>query len=138
MNLSKSFEIKLTSKYGFDGSSGQAQFNQQLSETSDSNLFAVTMTPLLLESSDFKIWENSSPSSVRYCRPLSLEFVKESKELNVKTQKDLQQIRELEAFIILIPDGKLLSIDYKLILSAVDGKVVSHITNTSSFQCCSC
>jgi hypothetical protein len=68
--------------YGFDGSTQQARFNQDLSETfSDSSLFVTSMIPLRLQTSCGKIlWTNQTPQSTRFCRPQRLEFAKETKE----------------------------------------------------------
>lgn len=137
----QSIDITMTSKYGFDGSSGQSQFNQELCNSvfDDSNIFAVTFTPLTLTASEHVVWQNSCPSSVRFCRPISLEFIKETKEVNTKTKQDLDnQIADLETFTIILRSGKSVSVSYELHLTMVDGKVVSHITNTSSFQRCNC
>lgn len=68
-----------------------------------------------------------------------LSGIHETKELNVRTKENLdRQILELESPTIILSSGKVVSVKYELCLSMVDGKVVSHITNTSSFQCCTC
>lgn len=135
-----SLDVKMINKYGFDGSSGQSEYNQEIdSEKSDSNLFAVTLSPLVLNCEDQSFWQNSSPSSVRYCRPISLEFIKESKEHNISTKTTIEtQINELENIVIILSNKKAVTVNQICVLTAIDGKVFSHITNTSSMQCCVC
>lgn len=137
----ESMTCTLKNKCGFDGSSSQSRYNQQIDDfsTDDSNIYAITTTPLVLESSEFVVWKNPCPSSVRFCRPLSLEFVKETKDLNVRTKQNIDmEIESLENFVYILPSGKSITMSYELYLTMVDGKVVSHITNQSSFQRCTC
>lgn len=142
MNRNDHINMQLTCKWGFDGSSGQSRFNQQIPNASfsDANLFAVTLTPLLLDTYEgLSIWKNQCSSSVRFCRPISLEFVKETKDLNVKTKLDIEQeISELETFNFVQENGKIITVSFKFHLSMLDGKVLAHITNTKSFQSCTC
>lgn len=73
---------ELILSYGFDGSSGQANYKQKYMEGKclDSNLFATTVTPLrLIDASKNIIWNNRTPQSIRFCRPLKLEFVKKAR-----------------------------------------------------------
>lgn len=139
-NQINSLSVEMINKYGFDGSSGQSQYNQEIdSDSSDANLFAVTLSPLVLKCEKLHFWENPSPSSVRHCRPISLEFVKESKELNVNTKKIIEtQISEMENIAIVLSNKKIITVNQTCLLTAIDGKVFSHITNTSSMQCCVC
>lgn len=132
-------EVTLTSKWGFDGSSGQSQYNQEVQTGhDDSNLFAVTLTPLLMNYDDLMVWKNPTPSSVRYCRVLSIEYIKESKEVNLAKYKFFQeQIETLNSTIVILSNGISIKVKHQLHMTQVDGKVVSHVTDTSSFQRCS-
>ncbi|CAH0558613.1 unnamed protein product [Brassicogethes aeneus] len=83
-------KLHLITKWGFDGSSGHSSYKQAFhgSEASDSSVFITTIVPLRLvcdpNSKNSKIiWQNPRPSSTRYCRPLKITFVKESKEISV-------------------------------------------------------
>lgn len=74
---------ELILNYGFNGSSGQSSYNQKcmVGQALDLNLFATTVTPLrLLDASRNVLWNNRTPQSIRFRRPLKLKFVKESKE----------------------------------------------------------
>jgi hypothetical protein len=121
-------------KWGYDGSSGQLQFNQELSEGfSDANLIAVTVTPLRLTTvSGVELWDNPVKSSTRYCRPLLLKYAKETKELNLKIQGDIQaEIDELESQTFILSDKKAVTIKFSMHLTQIDGSE----SGLSSFAC---
>ena len=80
-------ELILTSKWGFDGASGQSQYSQRYStedvDASDSNLFMTSIVPMCLINNDINntsVWKNTLPSSTRYCRALRFRFEKETIE----------------------------------------------------------
>ncbi|KAE8738514.1 hypothetical protein FOCC_FOCC016005 [Frankliniella occidentalis] len=85
------------------------------------------------------LWDNPTPSSPRYCRPLKIFFEKETDEL-------VQQVDyEIKAMIIsLIPpqymlqDGKSVHVSYDLHFTMADGKNCNVLTNTTSNQCFVC
>ena len=94
--------LVLDGKYGYDGSTGQSCYKQKptLSEN-DSNepcmikengLFVVAFVPLKLRviETNVVLWNNEKPSSILSCRPVKLEFAKETKELNVETVNKLK------------------------------------------------
>lgn len=85
---------KLILSYGYDGSSGQSSYNQKymVGQSLDLNLFATTVTPLrLIYASKNVLWNNRTPQSIRFCRPLKLEFVKETKECILKENEFLKK-----------------------------------------------
>ncbi|XP_050742176.1 uncharacterized protein LOC127010860 [Drosophila biarmipes] len=87
-------ECTLIVSYGFDGSTGHSTYKQrfQLNESVglDDSLFVTTVIPLkLIDQHHRVIWINRTPQSVRFCRPLKIEFVKESTALILKEKKNL-------------------------------------------------
>lgn len=134
-------ELTLVTKWGCDGSR-QTQYHQKFAEdtekdVSDANLFMVSMVPLVLQSSlNEKIWENTRPSSTRYCRPIQFEFVKETREKTVQIVQQIEEkVRNLEPSTILIY-GKNIKIIHKLIFTMIDGKVANAVTGTKSTLSC--
>ncbi|XP_043864027.1 uncharacterized protein LOC122757015 [Drosophila mojavensis] len=74
---------KLIVSYGFDGSTGQSSYKQYFQSdefnTMDHSLFVSTIIPLRLTDEHNRIiWLNRTPQSIRFCRPLKIEFVKET------------------------------------------------------------
>lgn len=72
--------------WGFDGSTGQSLYKQKFLDGEDDDnencLFATTYIPLYLKTTDgFMLWSNPSPQSFRFCRPVKIQYRKETKEL---------------------------------------------------------
>ncbi|XP_071497175.1 uncharacterized protein [Diadema antillarum] len=90
---------KLVCKWGFDGSSGQSEYKQMFTSTgqSDESLFCTTMVPLQLLSNGRVLWENPVPSSTGFCRPIHLQFSKETTELSQEENMSIsEEIRNLQ------------------------------------------
>lgn len=102
--------LKLQIKWGVDGSSDHARYNQKFenenTENSDANLFATTMVPLRItmnKDSKIIIWNNSTPQSARWCRPIRLHFVKETEEFtNQEIQSVQSEIETLNSLVVTI------------------------------------
>lgn len=137
-------EAELICSYGFDGSSGHSNYKQQfcnseILQQTDSTLFATTMIPLRLKCVDKNIilWNNPTPQSVRFCRPIKLEFIKETKEVVKKENDDLnKEIKEISEVQISLPNNKILRVKFNLFLTILDGTVLNYITDTKSFFTC--
>jgi hypothetical protein len=84
----------LNCKWGFDGSSGQSQYKQRFSSTeenfSDSNLFSTTLVPLDLSFGDVLLWRNQTTSSTRFCRPIRIQYIKETEQVLKNEQAYIQ------------------------------------------------
>lgn len=135
---------ELIVSYGFDGSTGQANYNQAYADkrscNGDSCLFATTIMPLrLIDSSGNLLWNNRTPQSIRFCRPLKLEFLKETKEVILEESRDIQlQIEMLKStmFKVSLNDTQFVYVRFSPYLTAIDGKVLNALTDTKSFQAC--
>jgi len=135
--------------WGMDGTTGQSQYNQPNNKDdnevlNDSSLFTVSMTFLKLihkdgEGKDEKVttlWENESPQSPHSCRPIQLEFVKESEEYVLRTKKDIDEQIENLPFHLLKTDMGNVLIDYSFFFTMIDGKILNMVTGTRSSQNC--
>lgn len=128
----------LFSKWGFDGSSGHSPYKQAFHgpDASDSAVFITCIVPLRLTCGEKILWQNPRPASTRYCRPLKIEFVKESTEISLKEKKRVDdQIKHLRESTSII-QGKSLKISHNLIFAMIDGKVCNALTATTSTQKC--
>lgn len=86
--------LKLITKWGCDGSH-QSQFKQKFANDADSdaNLFQSSFVPLRLVSGcegEKLIWENPTPSSSRFCRPIRFRFVKENTDV---TEEEINYVK---------------------------------------------
>jgi hypothetical protein len=134
-------KIVLVSKWGFDGSTGHSEYKQRFSgEYSDSDLFLTSLVPIQLftsSSTEEKIvlWQNPCPSSTRYCRPIRLQFIKETNDL-IREEKEHteNQIKLLLPTRVVVAGQGIFVLNE--MFTMIDGKVCNAITSTSSAQVC--
>lgn len=97
-------KLILSVKWGSDGSSGSSEWRQRflsdsLRESNDADLFCTSLVPLSLKCGEDMVWQNPTPSSVRFCRPLSIQLGKETPEMAFEAQVRVEsQIRELKPY----------------------------------------
>lgn len=100
----------------------------QNKEDSDINIFQSSLVPLRLIISNIDdqkklVWQNSIPSSPRYCRPIRIRFVHETNDItNKEIEYITNQVQNLKKTEVSIPDG-FLHIKHIMIPTMVDGKV---------------
>lgn len=143
-----SCDLQLICKWGCDGLSALSEYKQiNTSESSSEykSVFMASLVPLRIRkyadsdspSTSFDdIWKNSTPGSKAFCRPISFEYIKESKT----TTQDLinrieAEIKNLEPITIEIENYSF-NMSYDLKLTMIDGKVGNAITGTSSTWYC--
>ena len=141
---SEILNMYLTCKWGFDGTSGQRIYKMTFEDLniSGANLFFTSLVQWQLvgvnqeTKKENLLWSNPKPSSTLFCRPLKLQFTKETEEtiLNEKTHFD-KQIEKLQALKTTI-HMKSVFIQYSLSMTMLNGKVCNAITNTKSAQRC--
>jgi len=79
--LGNTLSLTLIASYGFDGTTGQSSYKQH---------FATIIIPLkLMDHIGNVFWMNRTPQSIRFCRPVKLEFVKETKDRILDEKKNL-------------------------------------------------
>lgn len=82
--------------WGFDGSSGYSAYKQSYASISenvhsnDENLFVTALIPLRLSVASFILWNNLASQSARFCRPIEMEFVRESIDVVKKKKMTLK------------------------------------------------
>lgn len=133
--------LKLIVKWGCDGSQ-QSQYKQKFENNTDSdaNIFQSSLVPLRLQTDTHKqkriLWQNPVPSSPRFCRPIRIRFIHETKDVtNDEIEYIEGQAKNLTKTEISTADG-VLYITHQLLPTMVDGKVCNAATNTSSTMRC--
>lgn len=133
LELNTKANVKLVSKWGYDGASGQSNYKQK-ADFDDSSIFMISLVPIRLLSDDVIMWENDRPSSTFYCRPIMFKFMKETKESAEKERKVVEdQIKILHPTKV----GDV-SVSHELLLTMIDGKISSYISDTSPASCDIC
>lgn len=138
-------KAELLLKWGFDGSSGQSLYKQKFSEneeSSDSSLFVTWLVPLQLQtlSADGQLlilWRNKQPSSKRFCRPIRLQFIKETNTVIIKERNYIESCISALTPVI-ITDPVKITVKCRLSLTMADGKVWSALTGKSTATCHVC
>lgn len=122
ISINKKTNVILHCKWGFDGTSGFSNYKQVTTGGSEDNtLFITSMVPICLmdELTNEIIWQNPTCSSVRYCRPIRLQYVKESKEVSQFEEKYMgEQISNLSLF-----QTEFGTVNFNMELTMIDGKV---------------
>ncbi|PZC78080.1 hypothetical protein B5X24_HaOG202615 [Helicoverpa armigera] len=127
--------LVLISKWGCDGSQ-QMQYKMKFENEADSdaNIFQSSMVPLqLIYGPERKIlWQNPTPSSPRYCRPIRIRFIKETTDV---TNEEIDYIKsQITALTKSEVNG--FSIKHKMLFTMIDGKVCNAATHTKSTMRC--
>lgn len=140
LNEADSNSLMMIYKWGCDGSQ-QSQYKQNFANDydSDANIFQSSLVPLQLTCGLFEkrvVWQNPTPSSPRYCRPIRIRFVKENADI---TNEEIQYIQnsanQLEESTIVLAQ-RLYTVKHTLLLTMVDAKVCNAATQTTSTMKC--
>ena len=132
--------LLLELKLGFDGSSGQSEYKQRFQDVTLSDFFTSTV-PIklsLCENPNVVIWKNSRPSSTRFCRPIKVQFARETKELTLREKENIEsQINNLQLFEMTLPEDNIcVRITFVIYLTMIDSKVGNVLTDNNSTQKC--
>lgn len=140
LNDNERNSLKITCKWGCDGSQ-QAKYKQRFEDATDtdSNMFLSSFVPLRItcgKEGKKNIWQNPTPSSPRYCRPIRFRFVKESVDI---TKEEIcyveNAVRKLTPTEVILQDKKCI-FEQIFKMTMVDGKVCNAATDTKSTSKC--
>ena len=130
--------LELICKWGRDGYH-QMQYKQKFENIADSDahIFQSSMVPLqlLCKVNQKVIWQNRTPSSPRFCRPIRILFAKETAEL---TKQKINHIKDKISKLnsLKITEPKTISVKYKMAFTMIDAKVCNAATDTKSTLRC--
>lgn len=101
--------LELILKWGCDGSQ-QLQFKQKFQNTidSDANIFQSSLVPLRLVATTNGeiIWQDPTPSSVRFGRPVRIRFILQSKDVTREEISYIEsQVKNLPETLVSTSDG---------------------------------
>ncbi|KAL2740926.1 hypothetical protein V1478_001067 [Vespula squamosa] len=138
--------MTLFCKWGYTEISGEnfvnRNFNSNTEITSDSNVFSISIVPLQLISynlrtkTQYTIWENPSPSSVRFCRPIKLQFNHESKQDYISEYSNIKEQEGNLVSFITVFDGKLITVNYNLTFVITNSQVCNATLSTLEEEYC--
>jgi len=139
-HLNASTNLTMISKWGCDGASDQSRYKLNFDHPlhDDSSIFICSFVPIKIYSNENGeiLWQNDSPSSTRFCRPIEFKFVKEE-ETEVKNI--VEKIKEEISFLIPSLSEEGISMKHILLFTMIDNKICNIMTNTlSSMKCYIC
>jgi hypothetical protein len=129
---------------GCDGSNGHSKYKQRsLEDVSDSDNFITSVVPLQLYSTkilrdEIIHWQNPRLSSVRHCRPIRMQFKKETAELAKEEISIVEErIKKIETTVITLEEQtSVVSVSHNAVLTMTDAKICNAVTSTTSGQVC--
>lgn len=133
-NLECTFYIN----WGFDGSSGQSLYKQCFEDDDRASegvgLFATTIVPLqIVTNSNQVIWRNRLCQSYRSCRPLCIQYRKETTDRVLQEEARVEEeIRNLNSLAVKTSKGHTITVNFKFFLAAIDGKILHILKKTPS------
>lgn len=134
--------LKIIYKWGSDGSGSQRNYKQKC-EGDDSNILTTSVVPLQLSfesksKQSVVLWQNPRTSSTRFCRPVKIQFIKETDDVIRSEFSQMEsQISQLSPTVV-TKNGKKYIISHKMVNTMVDGKVCNSLMSTSSQKCYIC
>lgn len=101
----------------------------------DANIFqsSVVSLQLVYGHKNKILWQNPTPSSPRYCRPIRIRFVKKTTDT---TEEEINYITAQIDALVSTDIGNNLSVKHKMLFTMVDGKVCNAATHTKSTMKC--
>lgn len=85
------------------------------------------------------IWSYPTPSPTKLCRPLKMQFLKETVDISKReTQLVKDQIQTLSETTFTTNSLQMLLIKHDLYMTMIDMKMINYLTNTSSQKCYLC
>lgn len=107
------FSCIFEGSWGFDGSTGQALYKQHFPGSdedisiNEKSLFATTFIPLrIVIDKHYIAWLNPTPQSYRFCRPLHIQYKKETNNLILEEKSVIEeQIKSLTPFTTETSEG---------------------------------
>ncbi|KAE8739180.1 hypothetical protein FOCC_FOCC015321 [Frankliniella occidentalis] len=138
-------QVVLVVKWGFDGSSSHAEYNNHGpgdgTERKDC-MFLTSMAPVQMRLESNKntvVWQNPRPSSTRYCRPIRFQQRAETKQLLIQESAYIEgKIRGLDSTDFQLKSGKSVTVRYEMCPTMLDGKASSAAQKFSDQSCSLC
>lgn len=132
--------LNVICKWGCDGSQ-KSKYKQKFDngDESDGNLFLSSFVPIqVVCGKDNKkvIWQNPTPSSPRFCRPIRFRFVKESADVAKEEINYVEEsLKALKATEVNLSELKF-SFTHTFEITMIDGKICNAATGTKSTSRC--
>ncbi|XP_045509227.1 uncharacterized protein LOC123704774 [Colias croceus] len=140
LNDNERESLTLICKWGCDGSQ-QSRFKQKFTDDADSdaNIFISSFVPLKIvcgENNEKTVWQNPTPSSPRFCRPIRFRFIKESTDITKEEISYVENATKSLTPTTVNLDGGEFKFRHIMKMTMIDGKICNAATNTTSTSRC--
>ena len=119
----------------YDSENGKTT-SKQTTNVTDAFVFIISFVPLLLRANDIVIWENETPNSPHFCRPIKFQFVKENDLLVKREYRHYTKLLEQVQVYILEYEDMLFEVSFNIMCTMIDGKVCNVLTCQKASICC--
>lgn len=130
----------LISKWGMDGASNQQTTRQKWSveqtNANDASVFIVSFVPLQLKSGDKVIWNNDTPNSQIFNRPIMFICKKEEENLVLKEYNYYTDLLDKVKTYELTYKDEIFSITFDIKCTMIGGKVCNFLTGQRASNSC--
>lgn len=148
----KTYKFKFYHKIGADGSGDHSEYKQRFNEdgASDKSILLTAICPLQLQFENPQdpfiaegmpkvMWTNPSPSSTKFCKPLRIQMIKESRESALAEEAYIsEKISAVTPSVVTCESEALIHITHDIKITMVDGKVRGYLANTPDSNCYVC
>lgn len=134
-------ELTLFSTWSFDRA---VEFDRYKSSSwgyvSDSEISTYTVTPIRMimnNDADQIVWINAMPQSLRFCRPIWM--IRGFKDINTvqETKPEIdQEIANLKQIRVSLPDGRMVHVNFRMILSLMEENALKYVPEASKTGNC--
>ncbi|CAB3258767.1 unnamed protein product [Arctia plantaginis] len=136
LNSNERQSLTIILKWGCDGSQ-QTRYKQKFTEDADSdaNIFLSSFVPIKIvcgEQGKKVVWQNPTPSSPRFCRPIRFRFVKKSTNITREEIAYLENAQKRLTATKVDINSNEYTFRHFMKMTMIDGKVCNAATNTSS------
>lgn len=123
-------------KCGLDSASNQSEYEQNFSTAKSTDETISSSTVVSIRLIDFTtqeiVWQNTTPSSTRFCRPLRIAFEKETTEAIIaETTRVYSMMEQLTVAVIALEEGSI-TVHHEMLITMLDGKAINVVSETKS------
>lgn len=104
--------------------------------SSDAAMFIISFVPLQLRCNDLVIWNNETPNSPHFCRPIKFKFIKENDKYIQREYKYYTKLLEKVEVYNLRFEDFLFEVNFQFECTMIDGKVCNVLSGQKASTRC--
>lgn len=134
-------DLTLISTWSIDSATVKADHSSSsVSLFEDNDILSAAVTPIQMimnSDPDLTVWFNPMPQSIRFCRPIVLEYDCKDTDHTRKTKLAIEQeIANLKRIRVILPNGKFVHADFRFTLSLTEDNALEFFPEASKTGNC--